>query len=458
MPAARVQTARWKGEEASVPDRKGEKLELKPALLLKGGRVIDPSSKIDAVRDVLVEDGLVAEVSKTVSSKRAKKINVLGKLVLPGLVDMHAHLREPGREDEETIESGTRAAVRGGFTAVCCMPNTDPPIDDQGTVRFILERAEEYGKCAVYPVGAITKGRKGLEISEIGDLVEAGCVAVSDDGSAIMNAEIMRRALEYSKRFSIPVISHCENTDMTRSWQMNEGFMSTKLGLKGYPPVAEEIMVARDIALAEYTGGRLHIAHLSTRGSLELVRQAKKKGVAVTCEVTPHHLTLTDELLSSFDTSLKVNPPLRTREDLEELIGGIMDGTVDAIATDHAPHAFFEKEVEFTAAPFGMTGLETALGLILSELVKNRDFPIAKIAACMSCNPARILGLDLGTLRAGARANIAVLDPDLTWKVDSEKFESKSRNSPFVGRELQGGIWLTIVDGMVVYEEGSVVD
>jgi dihydroorotase len=429
-----------------------------PPILLKGGRVVDPSSNLDAVRDILVEDGVISKISKTVTSKRAKAVDVGGRLVVPGLIDMHTHLREPGREDEETIESGTRAAVRGGFTAVCCMPNTNPPIDDQGTVRFILERAEEQGKCGVYPVGAITKGRRGEEICEIGDLVAAGCVAISDDGSPVMNAEIMRRALEYTKRFDVPVISHCENTDMTRDWQMSEGFASTKLGLKGYPPVAEEMMVARDIALCKYTGGRLHIAHLSTRGSLQIVREAKQEGVPVTCEVTPHHFTLTDELVSSFDSNLKVNPPLRTDEDVEALVTGILDGTVDAIATDHAPHASFEKEVEFNAAPFGMTGLETALGLALTELVAKNKVSFERLVTCMSLNPARILNLNGGALKPGARADITVIDLDSVWRVDGERFESKSRNSPFVGRELKGGTWLTIVNGEIVFRDGSVLD
>jgi dihydroorotase len=429
-----------------------------PPMLLKGGRVLDPSSDLDGVMDVLIEKGSITKVSKTITSKRAQIVDVDGRLVVPGLIDMHTHLREPGREDEETIESGTRAAVKGGFSAVCCMPNTEPPIDDQGTVRFILEKAEGLGKCSVHPVGAITKGRQGKELCEIGDLVMAGCVAVSDDGSPVMNGEIMRRALEYTRRFDIPVISHCEDTDMTRGWQMNEGFSSTRLGLKGYPPVAEEIMVARDIALCRYTGGRLHIAHLSTRGSLELVRKAKTEGVPVTCEVTPHHFTLNDELISSFDSSLKVNPPLRTEEDVEALIGGILDGTVDVIATDHAPHAFFEKEVEFTAAPFGMTGLETAVGLVLTELVKKRSIPLARVFACMGLNPARILNLRGGTLKPGSPADIAVIDLDRVWTVEEEQFESKSRNSPFIGRELEGQVWLTLVGGKMVYKDGAVLD
>jgi dihydroorotase len=427
-------------------------------ILLKGGRLLDPSSGQDGVRDVLIENGIISKIAKTVSSKRAQVIDVSGKVVVPGLIDMHTHLREPGREDEETIESGTRAAVGGGFTAVCCMPNTEPPIDDQGTVRFVLEKAEDEGKCGVYPVGAITKGRRGEEICEIGDLVTAGCVAISDDGNPVMNAEIMRRTLEYTKNFHIPVISHCENTDMTSGWQMNEGFASTRLGLKGYPPVAEEMMVARDIALCRYTGGRLHIAHLSTKRGLEIVREAKQEGVGVTCEVTPHHFTLTDELLGSFDSNLKVNPPLRTDEDVEALIGGIADGSVDVIATDHAPHAFFEKEVEFNAAPFGMIGLETALGLALTELVKKRDVPLDRVIASMCLNPARILSLNGGTLKAGSVADITAIDLDAVWTVDGEKFQSKSRNSPFIGRKLEGRAVLTIVNGKVVYRDGAILD
>lgn len=436
----------------------GSRVKRGPALLIKGGRVLDPASDVDAVQDVLVQDGLISKVSKSIRAKDAITVDASGKIVVPGLIDMHTHLREPGREDEETIESGTRAAVRGGFTAVCCMPNTEPPIDNQGTVRFIVERAKQRGKCKVYPVGTITKRRRGEEISEIGDLVEAGCVAISDDGTPVMNSEMMRRALEYSKQFDIPVISHCENTDMTRGWQMNEGLTSTKLGLKGYPTVAEETMVARDIALCRYTRGRLHIAHISTKGSLELVREAKKEGVAVTCEVTPHHLTLTDELICSFDTSLKVNPPLRTAEDVDALVDGVMDGSIDVLATDHAPHAFFEKEVEFTAAPFGLIGLETALALVLSELVKKRKVPIERAVACMSCNPARILNIDARALKPGSKANITVIDLDTEWQVDADRFESKSRNSPYVGRKLEGLAWLTIVDGHIAFNNGSVVE
>ena len=450
-----------KDSRSSRPKKAGAGASKKVAhtpILLKGGRVLDPSSDLDGVRDVLIEKGLISKISKTVTSKRARAIDVTGKLIVPGLIDMHTHLREPGREDEETIESGTRAAVKGGFSTVCCMPNTEPPIDDQGTVRFILERAEDRGKCSVHPIGAITKGRQGKELCEIGDLVMAGCVAISDDGSPVMNGEIMRRALEYTRRFDIPVISHCEDTDMTRGWQMNEGFSSTRLGLKGYPPVAEEIMVARDIALCRYTGGRLHIAHLSTKGSLELVRKAKMEGAPVTCEVTPHHITLTDDLISSFDSNFKVNPPLRTEEDVEALIGGILDGTVDAIATDHAPHAFFEKEVEFTAAPFGMTGLETAVGLVLTELVKKRSIPLARVFACMGFNPVRILNVKGGTLKPGSPADIAIIDLDKAWTVEEGQFESKSRNSPFIGRQLEGQVCLTLVGGRIAYEDGALHD
>ena len=429
-----------------------------PLVLIKGGRVIDPASNVDTVQDLLIKNGKISKVSRSITSKGAVTIDASDKIVVPGLIDMHTHLREPGREDEETIGSGTRAAVKGGFAAVCCMPNTTPPIDDQGTVRFILERAKEWGKCNVFPVGAITKKRSGQEIAEIGDLVEAGCVAISDDGSPVMNAEIMRRALEYTKQFNIPVISHCENTNMTTDSQMNEGFISTKLGLTGWPSVAEEMMVARDIALCRYAGGRLHIAHVSTRRSVELVREAKKSGLPVTCEVTPHHLTLTDDLISSFDTNLKVNPPLRTAEDVDALIEGVGDGTIDVVATDHAPHAFFEKEVEFTAAPFGMTGLETALALILTEVVKKKGVSISSAIACMSCGPAKILNLDTGTLKPGSRANVTVIDPNVKWKVDSDKFESKSRNSPYVGRELEGETYLTIVDGHIAFQDGTVLD
>ncbi len=369
---------------------------------------------------------------------------------------MHVHLREPGREDEETIVSGAAAAVSGGFTSLACMPNTEPPLDTESAVRFVLREAEKTG-VHIYPVAAVTKGSQGKELTEIAALVQAGAVAVSDDGSPVSSPDLMRRALEYTKMFDIPVISHAEELTLTANGLMHEGKMSARLGLRGMPSVAEELMVARDIALAEYTGGRLHVAHVSTARSVELIRQAKRRGLRVTAEVTPHHFTLTDETLVFFDANLKVNPPLRTAADVEALKNGLADGTIDVIASDHAPHAHEEKEVEFDAAPFGMIGLETALGLVLSELVEPGFLTLSEAMAKMTIGPARILGIPDGQLTVGGNATMTIFDPARPWVVDVNRFRSQSRNSPFAGRELRGRVEIVMICGEPVLG-GNTID
>lgn len=426
-------------------------------LIIAGGRIIDPASKLDRVGDIYIRDGKISkiETKKPIPRKKTRFspeiVDAFDKIVTPGLVDLHTHLREPGREDEETILTGSEAAVAGGFTSICCMPNTQPPIDSQESVKFIYEKARS-AKCKVYPVAAATKGLKGEELTEIADLVKAGAVAVSDDGRPIYNSAIMRYALEYSKMYDLPVISHCEDLALSSDGVMNEGFVSTVLGLKGIPNVAEEAMVARDIRLAEFTKSRVHIAHVSTEGSVNLIREAKRKGLKITCEATPHHFTLTDEIIKTFDTNAKVNPPLRIKKDLDALKKGLKDGTIDCIATDHAPHSIEEKDVEFDAAPFGMVGLETALGLVITELVEKRVLSWPEAIAKMTHNPAKILKLNAGQIKVGMPADLTIIDPEATWTVEPKEFKSKSKNSPFGGRKLRGKAFLTIVDGKVVYQ------
>jgi len=432
-------------------------MRAKGSLLIKGGRIVDPATGIDRVADLLVKNGLVERISQPgerLDSKAQEVISAQGKVVVPGLIDIHTHLREPGREDEETIVSGSLAAVAGGFTAVACMANTDPPIDSQEGVRFVLERAKQ-AKCRIYPIAAATKGQKGEELTEVADLVKSGAVALSDDGNPVTRSQIMRRALEYSKIFDIPIISHCEDEDLSSGGTINESYTSTLLGLGGIPSVSEEIMVTRDIHLAQFTQGRLHLAHLSTAGSIALVREAKGKGIRVTAEVTPHHLILSDELIRpSFDPNLKMNPPLREKKDIEALREGLADGTIDCIVTDHAPHSPEEKDVEFDAAPFGIIGLETSLGLILTELYHKGVLGLKDIISLMSTNPAQILGLKGGSLKVGDPADITIIDLEKEWKVKPSQFKSKSRNTPFGGWILKGKAIATIVGGEIVYREG----
>jgi len=428
-------------------------------LLIKGGRVIDPASKTDKIADVLIEDSKIVSIGKpsAVSHQPSaiKVIDAKGKIVIPGLIDLHTHLREPGHEEEETIATGTRAAAKGGITTVCCMPNTHPVIDDQTTVEFILLKAKNEGVVTVLPIGAITKGSLGEELSEIGELKKAGIVAISDDGEAVMNSLIMRRALEYAKMFNLPVISHCEDKNLSRDGVMNEGYYSTILGLRGIPKEAEEVMVARDIILAQLTGGHLHIAHVSTAGSVELIRQAKKKGVKVTCETAPQYFTLTEETVSKFDTNTKVNPPLRTEVDVEAIKEGLKDGTIDCIATDHAPHTEEEKNKEYDLAPFGIIGLETLVPLVITELVNKKILTLTEAIAKVTVNPAQILKLNTGQLKTGSPADITIIDLDKKETITS--FLSKSKNSPYLGMKLQGLVFATIVNGKIVFENGKIV-
>ena len=408
--------------------------------LLKGGRYIDPSTNSDAVIDILIVDGIIAAMKPSIASPPdCEVIDLRGKIVAPGFVDMHVHLREPGFEHKETIETGTLSAAYGGFTAVCCMPNTNPAIDDESIVRFVHSQGKLVNKgiVDVYPIGAVTKGRAGKELSSIAELVQAGAVGLSDDGAPVFDAEIMRRVLEYAGMFDVPVIQHCEEPSLVRGGVMNEGFVATELGLPGIPSVAEEIMIARDILLTEYTNSRYHVAHMSTAGSVKLVREAKRKGTAITCEVTPHHFTLTDDVVRSFDTNTKMNPPLRTRDDVEAIKQGIREGIVDVIASDHAPHSLDEKEVDYLQAPFGIVGLETAIGLAITELVVPNVITFSQLVEKFSTNPRKIIKRTID-IREGTSANFTFVDPDIQWKVEVSRFKSKSKNSPFDGKMLKG--------------------
>jgi dihydroorotase len=421
-------------------------------LILRQGRIIDPSQKLNKIVDLEIEDGRVVEIAATIRKKGRKEIDARGLIVLPGFIDMHVHLREPGREDAETIESGTNAAARGGFTAVACMPNTQPVNDSEAVTSFILQRAREVSKIAVYPIGAITKGSQGKTLAEIGEMYRTGIVAVSDDGHSVQDSQVMRRAMEYSSLFGLPVIDHCEDKDLAAGGVMHEGYYSTKLGLRGINPAAEEIQVVRDTILAGQTGARVHIAHLSTKRSLNAVLRARKEdGIAVSCEVTPHHLLLTDAQVSSYDTNTKMNPPLRSQDDVDALVRGISSGDIDVIATDHAPHNINDKMLEFDLAPFGIVGLETAVSLIYDRFVRTNTITLERFAQLFSINPARILKLERGTLAKGAWADITVLDPELDYEVRSEGFLSRSRNTPFEGWKLRGGPAMTIVKGKVVW-------
>ncbi len=426
-------------------------------LLLRGGRVIDPGRGTDQVADVLVADGKVAAVGPGLPTPDGADVrDVRGLVVAPGLVDVHVHLREPGNEDEETVASGARAAVAGGFTAVCAMPNTDPVTDNQAAVGFIVRQSVRAGLARVYPIGAVSVGQKGEQLAEFGEMVGAGAVAVSDDGRPVVSGHLMRTALEYARTFDIPVADHCEEPTLAAGGAMHEGLVSTRLGLKGIPAAAEEIMVARDLLLAELAGGHVHLCHMSTRGSVELIRHAKARGVRVSAEVTPHHLTLTDAACEGYDTHAKVNPPLREAADVVALREALKDGTIDCIASDHAPHAYDEKEAAFDDAPFGIVGLETAFGVAHTELVLGGVLTLPELVARMSAIPAGLFHLPGGSLAPGVVADICVLDVHAGWVVRSADFQSKSRNTPFANRELVGRAVLTLVAGRVAHEREGV--
>jgi len=422
-------------------------------LLIRGGRVIDPSRGTDDIVDVLLRDGRIEAVGRNIpAGPGAGVLDAAGKVVAPGLIDIHVHLREPGFEHAETIATGAMAAAAGGFTAVCAMPNTDPVTDGQATVGFVLRQANRAGKARVYPIGAVSLGQRGEQLTEFGELVQAGAVAVSDDGKPIASSHLMRTALEYAKTFGIAVADHCEDLSLARGGAMHEGLISARLGLKGIPSAAEEIMVARNIILAELTGGHVHLCHMSTRGSVELIRRAKDLGLRVTAEATPHHFTLTHERCLGYDTNAKMNPPLRTAADRDAIRAGLHDGTIDCIASDHAPHHYDAKEREFDDAPNGIVGLETAFGLAMRELVEPGLLTLPDLLARMSTVPARIFGLPGGTLAVGAPADVVVLDPSRKWEVRREELHSRSTNSPFLGEGLIGRAEVTIVGGKVVFE------
>jgi len=425
-------------------------------VVIRGGRVIDPASGRDERTDLVIEGGTVAGFGRNQGTPEGAEIlDASGCVVAPGFVDLHVHLREPGREDVETIETGARAAVAGGFTSVCAMPNTDPVTDNQAAVGFIIAQARRAGTARVYPIGAVSLGSRGEQMSEFGELVTAGAVAVSDDGKPVATAHLMRAALEYAQSFGIPVVDHCEEHTLSRGGAMHEGLTSTRLGVTGIPRSSEDVIVARDILLAELTGGHVHLAHCSTAGAVRMVREAKARGVRVTAEVTPHHLALTDAACEGYNTNAKMNPPLREAPDVEALRAGLADGTIDCIATDHAPHHYDAKEAAFDDAPFGVVGLETALGVALADLVERGVLDLPALVDRLTARPASIFHLPGGTLRPGAAADVVVFDPASRWTVEPATFFSKSRNTPFAGRALVGRVRWTLVDGRVVHGRAS---
>lgn len=427
-------------------------------LLIKNGRVIDPQNNIDRVQSIYIEDGIIANIDALTEedTRSAEIIDATGMIVAPGLIDMHCHLRDPGYEYKEDIETGTKSAAKGGFTSVACMPNTNPIIDNKALVEYIFSKAKNSGVVNVYPIGAITKGLKGEELAEIGELKFAGVVGISDDGKPVNNPSLMRRAMQYASMFDTVVISHCEDMGLLDGGVMNEGFTSTHLGLKGITSAAEDVMVAREAILSEITGAHVHIAHVSTKNSVELIRQAKKRGVKITCETCPHYFTLTEEFVNGYNTNAKMNPPLRTAEDVEAIIEGLRDGTIDAIATDHAPHHKDEKDIEFDKASNGIVGFETALALGITYLVDKGQLSLMQLIEKMTINPARILGLNKGTLNAGKTADIIIIDADNEYAVDVNAFESKSKNSPYHGFLLKGRVQYTIVGGKIVVRQGEI--
>jgi len=432
---------------------------IKP-ILIHNGHIIDPSQNIDKIGSLLITDGKISWLGgkdDTPPTPDYDTLNAAGLVICPGFIDMHCHLRQPGYEEKETIASGSRAAAKGGFTTICCMPNTNPPLDSQAMIDYVKVTANSEGAIRVLPIGCISKGRNGKELVEMGELAEAGAVGFSDDGEPVISSRLMRQSMEYSLAFGLPIIEHCEDKLLTEGGQMNEGIVATRLGLCGIPPAAEESIIARDITLAQLTGVHLHIAHISTQGSVELIRRAKEGGINITAEVTPHHLTLTEERVIGYDTNAKVNPPLRTEKDIEALIKGLKEGVIDAIATDHAPHTDNDKLCEFALAPFGISGFETALG-ILMKLVHNGQIDIKLLISKLTIEPAKIIGErfgKLGTLAVEAPADITIFDPKLEWTVDTGKFFSKGKNNPLNGEKLKGKIMASIYNGRFAYKDES---
>ena len=431
--------------------------------LIRNGRIIDPGRGVDLIGDVLVRDGRIAKIAPSIAANGAEVIDATGLVVAPGFIDLHCHLRDPGFEYKESIATGTAAAARGGFTTVCAMPNTDPPIDTRATVEYVLRTAAASAFARVLPIGCVTQGRAGNALAELGDLADAGCVAFSDDGAPVHDGQIMRRALEYARINGLTIIDHCEDAGISAGGVMHEGAVSTRLGLRGQPAAAEESFVARDIALCAHTGAPVHLAHISTRAAVELIRDAKRRGLPVTAEVTPHHLTLTHDAVAftngnealMYDTNAKVNPPLRSRDDVAACVEALREGVIDAIATDHAPHAAYEKDVEFDAAPFGISGLETAFALCMT-LVHAGTLDLPTLIERLTAGPVRALGLDravpgLGTLAEGAPGDIVLLDPDAEWAVEPERFASKGKNTPLAGRTLRGKVVVTVYGGRIVW-------
>lgn len=425
-------------------------------VLLKGGRVMNPAVDFDETADVLIENGKVAKIAKDIPTDDADVYDVTGKLVTPGLIDLHVHFREPGQEAKEDFESGSKAAVAGGFTTVATMPNTNPVVDSAALVRSLKKRAEDVARCHVEIIGAVTKGQQGKELAELGDMVQAGAVAFSDDGHFDPTAKVLLNAYDYLHAFDKVIINHEEETSLVEDGVMNEGHRSAMLGMKGRPTVAEDIAVARDVMLAEYAGARVHVAHMSSARAVDIVRQAKKRGVRVTAEVTPQHLTMTDDCVNLYDSSTKINPPLRTQADCDALLTGLKDGTIDAIVTDHSPHAQEEKDREYMFAPSGFPGLETSLGVMLTDLYHAGKLDLKTIISKMTWEPAKVFKLDAGTLNVGSAADITVIDPDKEWVVDAKNFYTKGSHSPFIGRKFKGKAVMTFVDGKMMMRDGKV--